>query len=164
MKATIAPLSENHFEQLRAVLDSVAREGRYLALLAAPPAEEAYAFYRGILERGNPHFVALSEGRVVGWCDVLPARGQARAHLGILGIGLLGEARGCGNGAALLQATIERAWETGLSRIELTVRVDNPRAIALYERFGFQTEGLHRRAFCINGEFFDSYSMGLLRE
>lgn len=163
MKAVVAPLREEHFAELRGVLDAVAREGRYLAFLQAPPVEEAFAFYRSILGRDCPHFVALVSGRVVGFCDVLPTHGEARAHVGILGIGLLPEFRGRGNGASLMTAAIERAWEKGLSRIELTVRTDNTRAKRLYERLGFLTEGTNRRAFCVNGQYFDSFSMGLLR-
>jgi putative acetyltransferase len=163
MKATIAPLREEHFAELRSVLDAVAREGRYLAFLRAPPIDEAFAFYRGILDRDSPHFVALASDRVVGFCDVLPTHGEARAHIGILGIGLLPEFRGCGNGASLMTAAIDRAWEKGLARIELTVRSDNIRAKRLYERFGFLTEGTNRRAFCVGGQYFDSFSMGLLR-
>jgi RimJ/RimL family protein N-acetyltransferase len=163
MRADIAPLREEHFPELHGVLDAVAREGRYLAFLQAPPAEDAYAFYRSILEQGCPHFVALAGGRVVGWCDILPTRGESRAHVGILGVGLLPEFRGHGNGAALMNAAIERAWAKGLSRIELTVRADNPRAKRLYERLGFVVEGVNRRAFLVSGEYFDSFSMGLLR-
>lgn len=60
MRADITPLREEHFPELRGVLDAVAREGRYLAFLQAPSVDQAYAFYRGILERDCPHFVALA--------------------------------------------------------------------------------------------------------
>jgi ribosomal protein S18 acetylase RimI-like enzyme len=163
MKADLVPLREEHFAELRSVLDVIAREGRYLVFLQAPPVEEAFAFYRGILERNCPHFVALVSGRVVGFCDVLPTHGEARAHVGILGVGLLPEFRGCGIGAALMTAAIDRAWEKGFTRIELTVRTDNARAKRLYDRLGFQTEGINPRAFCVGGQYFDSFSLGLLR-
>jgi len=163
MKTDIAPLRDEYFAELREVLDAVAREGRYLALLQAPPVDEAFAFYRSIVERDCPHFVALSQGRVVGWCDVLPGRGESRAHVGVLGVGLLPAFRGWGNGAALMAAAIRRAWEKGLTRIELTVRADNLRARGLYERLGFAVEGTHRHAFRVDGRYFDSFSMALLR-
>jgi ribosomal protein S18 acetylase RimI-like enzyme len=163
MKVDIAPLREEHFAQLRGVLDAVAREGRYLVFLKAPAVEDTLAFYRSIIERDCPHFVALAAERVVGWCDVLPTHGESRAHVGILGIGLLPEFRGCGNGAALMAAAIDRAWEKGFTRIELTVRADNVRAKRLYERFEFLLEGTHRGAFRVAGEYFDSFSMGLSR-
>src|SRR3954469_20571821 len=101
MKTDIAPLREEHFLGLHAAFDAVAREKRYLAFLQAPPLEETIAFYRSVLERDCPHFVAVAEGRVVGWCDVLPGHGESRAHVGILGVAPLPEFRGRGVGGGL---------------------------------------------------------------
>ena len=162
--ARIVPLAEAHFDALYWAFDAVARERKYLAFEAAPPRADCYAFYRAILERDNPHFVALLGGRVVGWCDALPALGQSRSHVAILGIALLPDARGLGLGARLMQAAINKAWAKGLRRVELTVRADNLRAKRLYERMGFVQEGVARRAFRVDDAFIDSYSMGLLRE
>ena len=50
------------------------------------------------------------------------------------------EARGHGVGAAVLAAVVEWAHERGL-RPDLWVADDNPRARALYERFGFRADG-----------------------
>ena len=62
-----------------------------------------------------------------------------------------------------MTAAIERAWAKGFTRIELTVRIDNVRAKRLYERLGFSVEGRQRQAFRVNGEYFDSSFMALLR-
>jgi putative acetyltransferase len=43
------------------------------------------------------------------------------------------------------------------------VRVDNLVAKALYERFGFEHEGVRRNASLINGEYRDAYAMALLK-
>ena len=160
---SIEPVSEKHFAGLRAALDVVAREKRFLAFTQAPPLDQAFAFYRQIVANDLCQLLALLDGEVVGWCDVLPIPGEARAHIGTLGIGLLPSARNQGIGAKLLQKTIETAWTKGLTRIELTVRTDNTRAKALYERFGFEVEGLLRRSFRVDGEYSDSYAMALLR-
>lgn len=163
MDLAIVPIAESHFESLRQALDVVAREKRYLAFLKAPPADEVFAFFRNIVANNLCQIVAVEEGVVVGWCDVLPTHGEARAHVGTLGIGLLPHARHRGIGAKLMETTIARAWEYGFSRIELTVRTDNKNAKALYERFGFTVEGIQRRAMCVDGEFFDAYAMALVR-
>ncbi|MBT2305433.1 GNAT family N-acetyltransferase [Variovorax paradoxus] len=163
MNLSIEPVSEAHFAGLRAALDTVAREKRFLAFTQAPPVEQALDFYRSIIANGGCQMVALLDGQVAGWCDVLPSHGQARSHVGILGIGLVPSARHLGIGAKLMQATIAAAWAKGMTRIELTVRADNTNAKALYERLGFEVEGLLRRAFRVDGEYFDSYSMALLR-
>lgn len=159
----IAPLAESHFTALHAVLDTVAREKRFLALTEAPPQADTFEFLRQNLANDRPHFVALLDGAVVGWCDVLPVLGQAREHMGVLGIGLLPSARHRGLGRALMTAAIEKAWRRGLTRIELSVRADNLNARALYERMGFRHEGLQRQAFRVDGQYIDSHAMALLR-
>ncbi|MDP9991069.1 putative acetyltransferase [Variovorax boronicumulans] len=161
---SIVPTEERHFESLHKALDVVAREQKYLALTQAPPWENSLAFYRDVLAQGFPHVVAVDAGdRVVGWCDVSPVFGHSRAHIGILGIALLPEARGRGLGTQLLQAAIDRSWARGLTRIELSVRADNLNAKALYERLGFEHEGLARRASLIDGTYHDAFRMALLR-
>jgi len=164
MNTRIVPLAESHFEPLYGVLDEVAREKRFLALTQAPPREEAFAFFRNIVEKNLAHVVALLEEEVVGWCDVLPLFGEARQHIGVLGIGLVRRARHQGLGRQLMNSAISSAWERGFTRVELTVRVDNENARALYERLGFRHEGIKRNAFLVDGQYCDSHVMALLRE
>ncbi len=164
MTLSIEPVAERHFPELHAALDTVAREKRYLAFTQAPPAEQAYAFYRYILANGHCQLVALRDGQLVGWCDVLPSHGEARAHVGTLGIGLVHSARHQGIGARLLHAAIDAAWAKGFTRIALSVRADNPNAQALYARFGFEVEGRQRQAYCVEGVFVDGIAMALLRD
>jgi RimJ/RimL family protein N-acetyltransferase len=164
VSARVTALAASHFDALCEVLDAVAREKRFLALTQAPPKDEALAFLRHIVDKDQPHFVALLDERVVGWCDILPVFGDARRHLGVLGIGLAPAARHRGLGAMLMRATIDKAWRQGLTRIELTVRTDNHNARALYERMGFEHEGIRRRAFRIDGVYHDLHAMALLRE
>jgi ribosomal protein S18 acetylase RimI-like enzyme len=45
--------------------------------------------------------------------------------------------RSCGLGTVLVAALEERARERGMTRVDLGVGVDNPRARALYERRGY---------------------------
>ncbi|OUM03413.1 GNAT family N-acetyltransferase [Variovorax sp. JS1663] len=164
MNVSIVPLAEPYFESLHRALDVVARERRFLAFLQAPPAELVFAFYRNVLEKGQCQFLAVAEGEVVGWCDILPVLGEARRHVGVLGIGLVAGARHQGVGRRLMEATIAKAWATGMTRIELIVRADNLNAKALYERLGFEMEGIRRKSFLIDGMYHDSYAMALLRD
>jgi ribosomal protein S18 acetylase RimI-like enzyme len=160
----VVPTDESHFESLHKALDVVARELKYLALTEAPPLAQSVSFYRNVIASGFPHFVAVDDGgKVVGWCDVAPVFGHSRAHIGLLGIALLPEARGQGLGAQLLQAAIDKSWSRGLTRIALNVRADNLNAKALYERLGFEHEGLVRRASLIDGIYHDACAMALLR-
>lgn len=163
MAIEIVKLTESRFEALRQVLDSVAREKRYLVFLEAPPPAQAYAFYRNIVENDLCMRLVLMDGRVVGWCDVLPTHGGTRSHVGTLGMGLVSSARHRGIGRLLAEKTLQAAWDKGFRRIELTVRVDNFNAKALYASLGFKAEGLHPKACSVDHEFFDVQSMALLR-
>ena len=162
MHLAILPTAESHFEELRRVQDIVAREKRYLAFLQAPPPEQAFDFFQNIVTNGLCQFLALQDGVLVGWCDILPTHGEARTHVGILGIGLIPQARHLGIGAKLMEAALSQAWTQGFTRIELSVRTDNTNAKTLYERFGFTHEGVNRNAFYVDGKFYDTYSMALL--
>jgi ribosomal protein S18 acetylase RimI-like enzyme len=162
MSYLVVPVAELHFAELHRALDVVAREKRFLAFTQAPLFEESLAFYRRIIAGDLCQFVALDGKSVVGWCDILPAHGEARSHVGHLGIGLIPKARHKGLGAKLLESTIAKARTKGLTRIELTVRADNTNAKALYERFGFVVEAVQQRSIRVDGQYHDSYAMALL--
>lgn len=164
MIVTIEPAQARHYAGQHAALAVVAAEKKYLALTQAPPLALSVAFYEQLARSGMPHYVALDADRVVGWCDVAAVFGQSRAHIGVLGIGLLPAYRRRGVGAQLLAPAIAHGWRIGLTRIELAVRADNPNAIALYQRFGFAREGVIRRGSLIDGDYQDLLMMGLLRD
>lgn len=164
MNFSVVPTEEHHLPSLYEVIDTVAREGKYLAFTKAPPREQSLAFYQGLLKAECPYFVALSSEKVVGWCDVSRVMGESRSHMGVLGIGLLREFRRKGVGRQLMEAAITKSWAIGLTRIELSVREDNRNAKALYEKLGFEVEGLRRRASIVGTEIHDVWAMALLRQ
>jgi ribosomal protein S18 acetylase RimI-like enzyme len=158
----VVPIGEEHIDGFRAAVESVARERNYLALLEAPPEADTRNYVRQNIAERVPHFVALADGKVVGWCDVAVRPRPTQRHSGILGMGVIRDYRGQGIGRSLMQATLAAAKARGLRRIELTVRVDNEPARRLYESFGFATEGLCKRHMHVDGEFVDSWLMALL--
>lgn len=108
--------------------------------------------------------VAERGGEVVGSAGLHPA-GPAlrRRHCALLGISVGTGAQGQGVGTALMQALCDYADAWGqVLRIELTVFADNERAIRLYERFGFEREGLHRGYALRAGRYEDVLSMARL--
>ena len=64
--------------------------------------------------------------------------------------------------AGTIDAAVARARKLGLTRVELTVRKDNRRAIALYRKVGFVSEGIKRAAFRVDGRYYDLLSMAVL--
>ena len=162
MTIDIVPIREDLIDGFHAALDAVCRERVYLAFLEAPPIEETRAFLRGNMAKGTPQLLATSADRVVGWCDVNPVQRPTMRHSGVLGIGLLGEYRGRGLGEKLMLMTLEAAHMFGLTRVELSVRHDNARALGLYRKVGFEIEGRKRRAVLVDGVYHDLILMGLL--
>jgi ribosomal protein S18 acetylase RimI-like enzyme len=159
MDIKIVPIAAEHVEAFHRVLDMVARERKYLAFLEAPPLDEARAFIMNNIAKDYVQLVAVVDGELAGWSDVLPKDRPIHAHVGILGIGLLSEFRGKGLGAALMQAALHEAQRRGYVRIELTVRAENARAIRLYKKFGFKREGICRDAIFVDGRHEDLIMM-----
>ena len=125
------------------VIAAVAAEERWIA--TEPPVDVAAraARMRESLDGGRDRFWVLEDddGRVVGNLGLhpTPARGVVS-----LGMAILPHARGRGGGSALLRAALAWLQESDNHKVELEVWPDNERAIALYERYGFEVEGLRR--------------------
>ncbi|MFC0232169.1 GNAT family N-acetyltransferase [Bhargavaea ullalensis] len=106
--------------------------------------------------------VAHVAGRVAGY---LIARGDGTArtsHRAYIVVGVHAEYRGKGVGRALFGALDEWAAGQRLHRLELTVISENEAGVALYQRMGFEIEGVKRDSLLIDGEFVDEYYMAKL--
>lgn len=72
--------------------------------------------------------------------------------------------RGRGYGSDALRLALRFAFqELNLRRVQLTVFAYNRRAIDVYERLGFQQEGIFREALERDGRTHDMYLYGMLR-
>ena len=159
----IVPIGREHLAGFHAALDRVAREGRYLAMLQAPPFARTRRFVLESLRDGAIHFVALAEDEtVVGWCDLRPKAAATLRHSAVLGMGVVEEFRGRRIGTQLLAIALAGADARGLRRAELVVRADNHAAIALYRHFGFVEEGRCRQYLRVQGEDHDALLMARL--
>ena len=159
----VLAISQSHAASFHACLDTVAREKRYLAQIEAPALAKIEGFVRQSVADDAVQFVAVDDGRVVGWADVFPGWAHAVAHCGSLGMGVLPSHRAQGLGRRLLQACIAKSWDKGLTRIRLEARSDNDRAIRLYDSLGFVHEALLRKAMRFDGVYFDTVLMSLVR-
>jgi putative acetyltransferase len=108
--------------------------------------------------------VGIIDERIVGMVSVVtfPERPR-RKHVGVIAICVDGDWQDKGVGVALMRAIVDLAdnW-LNLTRLELEVYADNEAAIHLYERFGFEVEGILRRHAFRDGEYVDSKVMGRL--
>ncbi len=158
----IAPIAIEHIGGFHHALQTVAQERIYLATTEVQPLPWSEDFVRANIRNQRAQFVALADGAVIGWCDILPHDLAGFTHTGVLGMGLLPGSRGRGIGKALLAATLQAALASGLTRIELDVYGGNAAAIGLYRHFGFIEEGRKRRARLLDGAYQDVLIMALL--
>jgi RimJ/RimL family protein N-acetyltransferase len=84
------------------------------------------------------------------------------AYIG--GVAIHPDFAGKGYGAAMMKAILGYSREIGLLRLELSTAVTNERAIRLYEKVGFQKEGVLRRYTHLRSEdkFLDEVMMSYL--
>lgn len=125
---------------------------------------EEEAFIENTLKKENALFIiAEFNGKVVGNLNFSGGLRQRNAHAGEFGVSILKEYWGNGIGKELIKYLISWSKNSGIIRkINLRVRTDNTRGIYLYKKFGFLEEGIVKRDFFINGEFYDSLLMGLM--
>lgn len=107
------------------------------------------------------HLVAEINGRLAGYLRLRPmTRLPENAHvLGIFGLAVAPDARRQGVAAALLSAAEAQALAQGAAKLSLRVLSTNHPAIQLYERRGFEQEGLLRGEFLIEGSYVDDVLM-----
>jgi len=110
------------------------------------------------------NLVAERGGKLLGSAGLHPAGlSLRRRHAMTLGISVKPEEQGKGVGSALMNALLDYADNWGQTlRIELTVYADNDQALRLYERFGFEREGLFRAYALRNGHYVDTVAMARL--
>lgn len=168
-------------EGFRASMASVALEKRFLVMTEPPPLDRVRDYIRKMLEAGNPFFIAAQErqgvapegrkvvgpqgrdARVLGWCDIKRSTSLALAHSGTLGMGVNKEFRRQGLGRRLAEISLNKAWQLGFEKVELTVYCENQAAIRLYEKLGFIHEGIAKNYARLEGRSLDAVRMACFR-
>jgi RimJ/RimL family protein N-acetyltransferase len=114
--------------------------------------------------RRTPHaavFVAEADDRIVGRLSLARDSHPACTHVADLGLMVDAAHRRQGIGSALLEQAVEWVRGAGVEKIELHVFPHNEAAIRLYERFGFEREGIRRRHYRRRNERLDAVLMAL---
>lgn len=125
--------------------------------------EQEEEFIENALNKENALFIiAEINGEIVGNLNFSGGPRQRNAHVGEFGVSVLKEYWGNSIGEELVKYLINWSKNSGIIRkLNLRVRTDNTRGICLYKKLGFLEEGILKRDFLINGEFYDSLLMGL---
>jgi RimJ/RimL family protein N-acetyltransferase len=104
-------------------------------------------------------YVVEDDGRIVGRLSLSRDPHPSSQHVADLGLMVAEEYRRRGIGRALLEQAIRWAQESGVRKLELHVFPWNEPALALYEAFGFEREGLRRAHYARDGEYVDAILM-----
>lgn len=98
--------------------------------------------------------------KVVGMIGMNVSSNPRLRHSASVGIMVHVDYQGKGIGTALFKKVIDLAdnWLM-LTRLELTVFVENDRAVKLYKSLGFQIEGTRKYGAIRNGQYADEYLM-----
>ena len=163
MEIDIRPIQLSDTASFRQAVGSVAREKRFLMTTDAFSLERTTEFVSKNIDNNYAQYVAISDGEVVGWADIVPKSCPSEKHCGGLGMGIIAPYRGQGLGDRLLANAIRHSWDIGLTRLQLGVFDDNHRAMALYHKHGFQHEGTMRHAALIDGNYRDIHLMAQYR-
>lgn len=107
-------------------------------------------------------FLAMEDNLAVGYVQGSRLPFQRARHTLYLVIGVARSHWGRGLGRKLLAAIETWAAAAGVTRLELTVMTTNERAVALYQRCGFEVEGRRRHAMFIDGAYIDELHMAKL--
>lgn len=126
---------------------------------------ETYQYFMTELDRSHT-FIAEIDGdkeSVVGYIKLVIDEEKRRKHKGRISIAVHKDYQGNGVGSKLFKAAIDLAknWLM-LKKLELTVLETNQNAIAMYEKYGFEVEGVFKEDTVVNGKYENVVSMGMI--
>jgi RimJ/RimL family protein N-acetyltransferase len=125
--------------------------------------EEREILAKAAVSQNSLFLVAEVDGMIVGVLNYSGGKRQATRHVATFGMAVRAAWQCRGIGTALLAAAIRHAKESScIRRLDLQVYADNDRAIRLYKRLEFVTEGILRKAILRDGKFIDEIMMALI--
>ena len=122
--------------------------------------EEQGQRIKSVLSQDNQIiFVVEHENRLVGFLGAFGGGFHRNRHCAHIVIGILQDYVGQRIGKQLFETLEGWAIDQKLHRLELTVMSHNERAIHLYQKMGYKTEGVKQDSLWVNGRYVDEYYM-----
>lgn len=150
----------NHIEATAAETGFMTMDEEGLGITVAEEKEHLARLYES---KNSTLYVALINQQVVGTASIHGASSPKLQHIGEVGIAIAKEFWGLGLGTAMMEELIHWAQESGvIKRLELTVQARNTKARNLYEKLGFQLEGIMSRGVKDHGEYLDVCLMSMM--
>ncbi|RZI48287.1 GNAT family N-acetyltransferase [Lactococcus kimchii] len=104
------------------------------------------------------------DGKLIGYLSAKRGHTHRIEHMAYIVVGILEDFQHQGIGGQFFILLDEWAKDKGIKRLELTVITKNYAAIALYQKSGFEIEGVRKAAMCVDGEFTDEFYMSKVFE
>lgn len=115
---------------------------------------------RSTLEGDDLLLVAEADNKLVGYISADKGFVNRIAHSAYIVVGILKEYSNRGIGTEFFKRLDAWAQEKKITRLELTVVCENEAAKHLYEKSGFEIEGIKRNSVFVDGRYLDEYYMG----
>lgn len=112
-------------------------------------------FIQSYLDDDRSAMLLAWDGDDIVGCGSLMCMNRRMSHRAGIAISVKKSEWGKGIGSALMDRMIAQALKAGIEIISLEVRVDNKRAIHLYEKYGFRIIGTFPAFFKIGDEYID---------
>lgn len=114
-------------------------------------------------EENSIIFLAIIEDEIAGIASINSNQKARTKHVGVLGIVIANDFCGLGLGSKMIEHLIKWAKVNKITKkISLVTREDNSNAIRLYEKFGFEVEGLMKADNYIDGVYYNTLMMSLM--
>ena len=107
--------------------------------------------------------VAEENDKIVGYISAQKGGLNRIAHSAYIVVGILQNYRGKGIGTEFFKQLDNWAEEKKITRLELTVICENEVAKNLYEKSGFEIEGVKRKSVLVDGIYLDEFYMAKIK-
>ena len=107
--------------------------------------------------------VAEENDKIVGYISAQRGGLKRIAHSAYIVVGILQNYRGKGIGTEFFKQLDNWAEKKKITRLELTVICENEVAKHLYEKSGFEIEGIKRKSVLVDGIYLDEFYMAKIK-
>ena len=125
------------------LLDINDLEETYEIELSTNPSPWSFDNFKSSFEVGHQGLVCKEEGKVLGFLIFSPIKPEA--HL--LSIAVLKTQQSKGIGSLLIKSMSSQCKAMGINQVFLEVRISNEKAIAFYQKFGFEKDAIRDKYY-----------------
>lgn len=152
----------NDADSMLKMLLALDRETKYMMFEAGERANDVSKVKTMINQCVNGEdllLVAVDKENIVGFLSAQRGKARKIKHIAYIVVGIREDFRGQGIGKKLFSELDLWARENKILRLELTVMCPNNIAKNLYEKNGFEIEGIKRKSIFMDGQYIDEYYM-----